>query len=90
MEKRHLELARKRNAVIIDGGDLFCAMQGKYDPRSDKRDLNLNIKRVTTLINLYQLRQIFMARMRICLQSWHLVITRLQFLKGMKRILPSD
>lgn len=39
MEKRHLELARKRNAVIIDGGDLFCAMQGKYDPRSDKRDL---------------------------------------------------
>ena len=39
MEKRHLELARKRNAIIIDGGDLFCAMQGKYDPRSDKRDL---------------------------------------------------
>lgn len=39
MEKRHLDLARKRNAIIIDGGDLFCAMQGKYDPRSDKRDL---------------------------------------------------
>lgn len=39
MEKRHLELARKRNAIIIDGGDLFCAMQGKYDPRSDKKDL---------------------------------------------------
>ena len=39
MEKRHLELARKRNAVIIDGGDLFCAMQGKYDPRSNKSDL---------------------------------------------------
>ena len=39
MEKRHLELARKRNAVIVDGGDLFCAMQGKYDPRSDKKDV---------------------------------------------------
>lgn len=39
MEKRHLELARKRNAIIIDGGDLFCAMQGKYDPRSNKSDL---------------------------------------------------
>jgi hypothetical protein len=39
MEKRHLEQAREKNAIIIDGGDLFCAMQGKYDPRSDKRDL---------------------------------------------------
>ncbi len=39
MEKRHLELAKKRNAIIIDGGDLFCAMQGKYDKRSDKSDL---------------------------------------------------
>ena len=39
LEKRHLEQARERNAVIIDGGDLFCAMQGKYDPRSDKRDV---------------------------------------------------
>lgn len=39
MELRHLRQARERNAVIIDGGDLFCAMQGKYDPRSDKRDV---------------------------------------------------
>lgn len=34
--KRHLELALERNAGIIDGGDFFCAMQGKYDKRSDK------------------------------------------------------
>jgi len=33
LEKKHLELARARNAPIIDIGDLFCAMQGKYDPR---------------------------------------------------------
>jgi hypothetical protein len=39
MEKRHLELARERNAIIVDGGDLFCAMQGKYDKRSNKSDL---------------------------------------------------
>ena len=39
MEKRHLELARERKAIVIDGGDLFCAMQGKYDPRSNKSDL---------------------------------------------------
>lgn len=44
MEKRHLELARKRNAIIIDGGDLFCAMQGKYDKRSDKGDLKAEHK----------------------------------------------
>ena len=31
-----LELARDRNAIIWDVGDFFCAMQGKYDPRSSK------------------------------------------------------
>lgn len=36
MEKRHLDEAVRRGAGIIDAGDLFCAMQGKYDKRSDK------------------------------------------------------
>ena len=36
MERRHLEQAKERNAVIIDYGDLFCAMQGKWDKRSDR------------------------------------------------------
>jgi len=36
MEKRHLEQAVERDAMIIDNGDLFCAMQGKWDKRSDK------------------------------------------------------
>ena len=36
LEKRHLDEARERGAAIIDAGDLFCAMQGKYDKRSDK------------------------------------------------------
>ena len=34
--KEHLEEAKKRKAAVIDFGDLFCAMQGKYDRRSDK------------------------------------------------------
>lgn len=36
MEKRHLDEALETGAGIIDNGDLFCAMQGKYDRRSDK------------------------------------------------------
>jgi len=32
----HLEEAKARNAGILDFGDLFCAMQGKFDKRSDK------------------------------------------------------
>lgn len=33
LEIEHLELAKRRNAYILDIGDLFDAMQGKYDPR---------------------------------------------------------
>ena len=33
---RHLDQAVARNAPILSAGDLFCAMQGKYDKRSDK------------------------------------------------------
>lgn len=35
-EKKHLDQAVERNALIIDNGDLFCSMQGKYDKRSSK------------------------------------------------------
>ncbi|QDP47795.1 MAG: hypothetical protein Unbinned3138contig1001_14 [Prokaryotic dsDNA virus sp.] len=34
-EKKHLDEALERDAGILDFGDLFCAMQGKYDFRSD-------------------------------------------------------
>lgn len=33
LEYKQLEKAKEREALIIDVGDLFCAMQGKYDPR---------------------------------------------------------
>ena len=39
IEKRHLQEAKKKNALICDFGDLFCVMQGKYDPRKDARQL---------------------------------------------------
>lgn len=37
LERRHLADAVKRDAAIIDIGDLFCAMQGKWDKRSDTK-----------------------------------------------------
>lgn len=37
--QRHLEQAVERDAPIIGGGDLFCAMQGKYDKRASKSDI---------------------------------------------------
>lgn len=39
MQKSHLEEAKRVGAGIIDVGDLFCAMQGKYDPRASKKDV---------------------------------------------------
>lgn len=39
IEKRHLDKAVERQAFIIDCGDLFCAMQGKFDPRSAMDDI---------------------------------------------------
>jgi predicted phosphodiesterase len=36
LERKHLDEAKEHNALIIDNGDLFCAMQGKWDKRSNK------------------------------------------------------
>jgi hypothetical protein len=36
MELRHLKEAREKGAGIIDNGDLACAMQGRFDKRSNK------------------------------------------------------
>lgn len=36
LQIEHLELAKERNAIIIDAGDFFCCMQGKFDKRSSK------------------------------------------------------
>jgi hypothetical protein len=39
IELKHLRQAAERGAPIIDAGDLFCAMQGKFDKRSSKSSL---------------------------------------------------
>ena len=39
LQKTHLDKARERNAKILDFGDLFCVMQGKYDRRASKADV---------------------------------------------------
>lgn len=39
LEKKHLDDALKYNAPVLDNGDLMCAMQGKWDKRSDKNAL---------------------------------------------------
>lgn len=44
LEIEHLELAKKRNALIVDCGDVFDVMQGKYDPRRSYRDLRPEYK----------------------------------------------
>lgn len=37
--KRHLEEAKEHEAPVFCFGDFFCAMQGKYDRRSNKDDI---------------------------------------------------
>ncbi len=39
LELEHLEKAKERNAYVIDVGDMFDVMQGKFDPRRSYRDL---------------------------------------------------
>lgn len=39
LQKKHLDQARERNAPVIDVGDFFCLMQGKYDKRGTKKDI---------------------------------------------------
>jgi len=37
--KKHLDMAKERNAFVLDNGDFFDAMQGKFDKRSTKAEL---------------------------------------------------
>lgn len=39
MFERHLKEAKQKDAMVFIVGDFFCAMQGKYDKRSDKSKL---------------------------------------------------
>jgi predicted phosphodiesterase len=39
MLKSHLEYCKENNIPIFVNGDFFCLMQGKYDPRRNKKDI---------------------------------------------------
>jgi len=39
LEAKHLTKAADRGAMVFDVGDLFCAMQGKWDKRSDQNQM---------------------------------------------------
>lgn len=39
LAKEHMEQAKERDAHVIDCGDFFDAMQGKYDPRRSYKDM---------------------------------------------------
>lgn len=41
LQLKHLERAKEIDAPIIDGGDLFCAMQGKFDRRKSQDALRV-------------------------------------------------
>lgn len=44
LQLAHLEMARERNAFIVEVGDTFDAMQGKFDPRRDYDSLRPEYK----------------------------------------------
>jgi hypothetical protein len=54
MMERHLKQCKERGALWFHFGDFFCAMQGKYDKRSDKAKLrpeHQNGKYLDSLVN---------------------------------------
>lgn len=44
LEKKHLDQALRDDAYILDGGDIFDAMQGKHDPRRGYQELRPEFK----------------------------------------------
>lgn len=54
MMSKHLKECKERNALAFFFGDFFCAMQGKYDKRSDKskvRPEHQNGKYLDSIVN---------------------------------------
>jgi outer membrane protein OmpA-like peptidoglycan-associated protein len=49
LQKKHLEKVNERNAYILDVGDFFDAMQGRYDPRRSYGELRPEYKSNTYL-----------------------------------------
>ena len=60
LQRLHLEQAKERGAFVTDFGDLFCAMQGKGDRRSNKSDLRAENKTGTYLNSLVEFAHDFL------------------------------
>jgi hypothetical protein len=61
LERKHLDMAKERGAGIIDAGDLFCAMQGKWDRRADQTQLREELRTNTYLDDLVKYNAAFYA-----------------------------
>lgn len=44
LERKHLDMAKERGAGIIDAGDYFCSMQGKWDRRADQTQMREELR----------------------------------------------
>jgi hypothetical protein len=60
LQKYHLDQAKEREAFVLDFGDLFDAMQGKEDRRSDKGDLRPENKTGSYLNSLVEFAHDFL------------------------------
>lgn len=58
--KRHLNEAREHDAPVIDNGDFFCAMQGKFDKRANKSDLRPEHQNARYLDSLIDTATVFL------------------------------
>ena len=61
-EARHLDEAKRRGALIMDVGDLFDCMQGKFDPRRSYSNLRPEYKADNYLDEI--------VRAAVCACSW--------------------
>lgn len=85
LELKHLQEAVGYDAGVIDCGDLFCAMQGKYDKRSSKSDIRPEHQAGDYLDRSYDALLMFMSRLRPVLFASATETTRHPFVTEWKQ-----
>lgn len=61
LERKHLQEAKDSGAWILDGGDQFCAMQGKWDKRADQTQMRDELRGNNYLDKLVKYNADFLA-----------------------------
>jgi len=61
LQLQHLQEAKERKAIVVDAGDMFCAMQGKYDRRASKAQVRPEHQRDDYLDSLVETAAAFFA-----------------------------